>query len=334
MKSSAILRVFVFMLVVLGAYLWVGKAITAMTGGERKSASVVEVTPEGGEAIFWGKGRCFTCHSIGDEGSAVRCPNLGQFGEKFPLSIGARAEQRAKERSEETGNHYNSTDYLVESLAKPDAYLVESYKNEMAIVYAPPISLNLTEIKAVIAYLQSQGGDLDLEGIENPGELAQSYYARITAASAAGGGDPENGEEMFVDTCADCHMIQGEGGDIGPDLSSIASKGLKFISESILRPARKITEGYETWVVVTETDGRKHVGLKTAETPTAVEITKATGEVSTIARDDIREIGQDEGDSVMPADLTEALTVKDFQDVLAYLMMQKDENAGKSGATQ
>jgi hypothetical protein len=65
-----------------------------------------------------------------------------------------------------------------------------------------------------------------------------------------------------------------------------------------------------------------------------VEITKATGEVSTIARDDIREIGQDEGDSVMPADLTEALTVKDFQDVLAYLMMQKDENAGKSGATQ
>jgi len=85
---------------------------------------------------------------------------------------------------------------------------------------------------------------------------------------------------------------------------------------------------------VAESDGRKHIGLKTAETPTEVEITKATGEVSTIARDDIREIGQDEGDSVMPADLTEALTVKDFQDVLAYLMMQKDENAGKSGATQ
>jgi len=329
-RSSAILRVFVFMLVVLAAYLWVGQAITAMTGGERKAASVVEVTPEGGEAIFWGKGRCFTCHSLGGEGSAVRCPNLGQFGEKFPLAIGARAEQRAKERSDETGTHYSSTDYLVESLARPDAYLVEGYKNEMAIVYAPPISLNLTEIKAVIAYLQSQGGDLDLEGIENPGELAQTYYARIAAASAAGGGDPGNGEEMFVDTCSDCHTIQGEGGEVGPDLSSIGNKGLKFISESILRPARKITKGYETWVVVTETDERKHVGLKTEETSTEVEITKATGEVATIARDDIREIEQDEGASVMPDDLTEMLTVKDFQDVLAYLMMQKGEDGAEA----
>ena len=334
MHVSVIGKVFVFLLVVLGAYLWVGQSITAMTGGERKAASVVEVTPEGGEAIFWGRGRCFTCHSLGGEGSAVRCPNLGQFGEKFPLPIGARAEERARERSEETGTHYSSTDYLVESLAKPDAYLVEGYKNEMAIVYAPPISLNLKEIKAVIAYLQSQGGDLDLENIENPGELSQTYYARIAAASAAGGGDPGNGEEMFVDSCSDCHALAGEGGDIGPDLSGIGEKGLKFISESILRPARKISDGYETWVMVTKSDERKHVGLKSSDTPAEVQITKASGEITVIPRDDIREIEQDDGASIMPDDLTEMLTVKDFQDVLAYLMMQKGDDASAEEAAQ
>ena len=44
-----------------------------------------------------------------------------------------------------------------------------------------------------------------------------------------------------------------------------------------------------------------------------------------MSQSDIKEIALDEGASVMPQDLTEALTVKDYQDVLAYLMMQKGE---------
>ncbi|MCP4379254.1 MAG: c-type cytochrome, partial [bacterium] len=102
----------------------------------------------------------------------------------------------------------------------------------MAIVYAPPISLSLDEIKAAISYLQSQGGEVDLEAINNPSEVAKTYYDRIAAASAAGGGDPGAGEEMYVDNCSDCHKLNGDGGEVGPDLSGIASKGLKFISES------------------------------------------------------------------------------------------------------
>jgi putative heme-binding domain-containing protein len=321
---STVSRVFLFMLLVIGAFLWVGQAITAMTGGAKKAASVVEVSPEGGESIFWGKGRCYTCHSLGGQGSAVRCPNLGQFGEKFALAIGERAEERARERSEETGEEYTSTDYLVESLAKPDAYLVEGYKNEMAIVYAPPISLSLTEIKAVVSYLQSQGGDLDIDSIEAPSEIAATYYARISAASAAGGGDPGAGEEVFADNCSECHQIAGEGEEIGPALDGISERGLKFITESILTPAKKIAEGYETYRVV-DNEGRRHLGLKTRDDASEIDITKATGEVITIVKTDIKELEQDEGTSVMPEDLTEAMTVKDFQDVQAYLMLQKPE---------
>jgi putative heme-binding domain-containing protein len=320
--SNAVVRVFFFLLVVLGTYLWIGHSVTAMTGGEKKGGGKIEISPEGGEEVFWGKGRCFTCHSMGDEGSAVRGPNQGQFGEKFPLPIGARAAERAKERSEETGQTYTATDYLVESVSNPSAYIVDSYKDEMAIVYAPPISLNLDEIKAVILYLQSQGGDLDLDAINNPSEIAQSYFDRIAAATAAGGGDPGNGEEMFVDNCSDCHRLNGDGGNVGPDLTGIGTRGLKFIRESILVPAKKITPGYETWTVV-KNDGRKITGLKTRDTSTEIDITKATSEIITIARSDIKEITEDEDTSIMPVDLTEALTVKDFQDVLAFMMMQK-----------
>ncbi|MCP4768223.1 MAG: c-type cytochrome, partial [Gammaproteobacteria bacterium] len=183
---------------------------------------------------------------------------------------------------------------------------------------------NLDEIKAAISYLQSQGGEVDLEAINNPSEIASAYYERIEAASAAGGGDPGAGEEMFVDNCSDCHLLNGEGGEVGPDLSTIADKGLKFISESILVPAKKITEGYETYIVV-DKEGLKTVGIKTRDTATEVDITTDVGEVVTIARSDIEEITEDEDNSVMPNDLTEALTVKDFQDIQAFLMLQKGE---------
>jgi putative heme-binding domain-containing protein len=322
--SGAVGRVFVFLLVVLAAFVWVGYAITQLTGGEKKAAALVEVGPEGGETIFWGKGRCFTCHSVGEQGSAVRGPNQGVFGEKFPEPIGIRAVARAKERSEKTGEEYTRTDYLIESLADPGAYVVTGYKNEMAVVYAPPISLSLDEIKAVITYLQSQGGDVDLEALESPSDVGQRFLSRIQAASAAGGGDPDAGAEVFEDNCSECHMIGDEGGEIGPNLSAIGKQGLKPVQESILLPAKKITKGFETFVVV-DKEGRQSVGLKTGDDGSEIEITKANGDVVTIAKEDIKEIAEDPTKSVMPDDLSEAMTVKDYQDILSFLMLQKGE---------
>ena len=321
--SSAIGKAAILLVVLLGAFLWIGSAITALTGGEQRTSAVVEISPEGGEAIYWGKGRCFTCHSVGDRGSAVRGPNHGQFGEKFPLAMGARAVERAKERSEKTGGEFTAVDYLVESLADPGAYVVEGYKNEMAVVYAPPISLNLDEIKAVVAYMLIQGGDLDMAAVDTePSEVTAAFYNKIGAAAAAGGGDPGAGAEVFADNCVDCHQLKDEGGEVGPPLTGIAAKGLKYISESIRRPTAKIVPGFETFEVVRK-DGRKFVGLKTRDEGDEIDIIKADGEVETFAKADIKEITPDPNRSIMPDDLIEALTVKDFQDVLSFLMLQK-----------
>lgn len=316
-------KVSLFLLIVLGIYLAIGYKITSMTGGGQRSAAVVDVSPESGEAIYWGKGRCFTCHSVGGQGSAVRGPNHGQFGEKFPEPMGERAVKRAAERSEKTGDNWSAVDYLVESLAEPGAYVVEGYKNEMAVVYAPPISLNLTEIKAVVVYLLAQGGDPDAETVDtNPSDLTKQYYSKIEAAQAAGGGDPTAGAEVFDDNCSECHSLDVEPGEVGPGLAGIAGKGLAFISDAILLPAKAITKGYETHSVI-DKDGRQSIGLKTRDQDGEVDITKPTGEVVTIAKADIKEIKVDETKSVMPDDMSEAMTVKDYQDILSFLMTQK-----------
>ena len=322
--NSAISRVFVFLLVVLGLYLWIGYSVTALTGGGDEKTALVDISPEGGESIYWGKGRCFTCHSVGGQGSAVRGPNHGQFGEKFQTAMGERAIERAKERSAKEGTDFTAVDYVVESLASPGAYVVAGYKNEMAVVYAPPISLNLKEIKAVVSYLMSLGGDLDMAAIDTgPSEITGKLYSKIAAAAEAGGGDPELGAEVYEDNCAECHILNDdEGGEVGPDLTGISAAGLKFISEAILSPAKAITKGYETYVVINN-EGRQFVGLKTRDDGGEVDITNALGDVETIEKGDIKEIRIDDTASLMPDDISEVLTVKDYQDILSFLMLQK-----------
>ncbi|MBC8269400.1 MAG: c-type cytochrome [Rhodospirillaceae bacterium] len=323
MKSS-IWKIFGFLVLTVVLYNWIGYAITDLSGGKKDMSGAVEISPEGGETLYWGKGRCYTCHSLGGQGSAVRGPNHGQFGEKFPMPMGSRATERAIERTEKTGTPFTAVDYIVESMAEPGAYVVNGYKNEMAVVYAPPISLNLNEIKAIVAYLMVQGGDLDMEAIDTaPSEISTKLYSKIQAAQAAGGGDPGAGETVFEDNCEECHSLEGEM-IVGPDLSTIGDKGIKFISESILNPAKSITPGFETYEVETK-DGTKIVGLKTRDEGGEVDITKKNGDVVTVVQSDIKTISVDANASVMPEDLNEAMTVKDFQDLQAYMIMQKAE---------
>lgn len=320
--SKTVGKVLGFLILMIALFNWIGYSITDLSGGAKKTSAAIDISPEGGESLYWGKGRCYTCHSLGGQGSAVRGPNHGQLGEKFPLAMGARAVERAKERTEKTGEDYTAVDYLVESLAEPGAYVVEGYKNEMAVVYAPPISLNLIEIKAIISYLMVQGGDLDMEAIDTaPSEKSTKFYAKIQAAQAAGGGDPGAGEVVYEDNCAECHSLTGEV-LVGPDLSGVGFEGLKFISDNTLSPAKSITKGFETYVAET-TDGTKIIGLKTRDEDGEVDITKANGEVVTIPKADIKKLEIDANTSIMPEDLNEAMTVKDFQDLQAFLIMQK-----------
>ncbi|HDO52408.1 MAG TPA: c-type cytochrome, partial [Rhizobiales bacterium] len=155
-----------------------------------------------------------------------------------------------------------------------------------------------------------------------PSEVTQKFYSKIKAAAAAGGGDPGEGAVVFEDNCLDCHTLNGEGGEVGPDLSGISAKGLKFISESILRPAKSLTKGFETYVVI-DKEGRQTIGLKTRDEAGEIDITKANGDVVTILKENIKQIKTDETKSVMPDDLAEAMTVKDYQDILSFLMLQK-----------
>jgi mono/diheme cytochrome c family protein len=110
-----------------------------------------------GQKIFFSKGQCALCHSIGPSESS-RCPDLNGIGAKL------------------------APEFLYESLTQPQAYIYldfrhdtqpEEYPARMPHINKDPIGLTKPEIYSVIAFLQKMSGEpisIKVEDIMEPQE--------------------------------------------------------------------------------------------------------------------------------------------------------------------
>lgn len=103
-----------------------------LISAEMTTEELIEV----GLELVNGRGICMSCHND------VRAPGFD--------GIGSRAGTRVEGLSD--------IEYLAESLYDPDAFLVPGFAQGMQKMNEPPISFSDDEMKAVVAWLQSQGG--------------------------------------------------------------------------------------------------------------------------------------------------------------------------------
>ena len=313
------LNVVIFTVSFLLVFVYMCGLLTKISGEKAAVAGGIGgVSPEAGESIFWGKGKCHTCHQIGTRGSAVRCPNLENVAEM--------ALERVKERAEQGKSGMTATDYLVESIAFPNDYIVDGFKAEMPFVYEPPISLNQEEVTAVINYLQTEGGEADAAAIKIPQEVVQKMGAgkkEVVAWEPYMQGDPEVGETLFFDTksragCAKCHTVKDKGEKIGPELTTVAgTRTPQFLIESIIKPSAVIASGFEPYLVIT-TDGEYITGVKRFEDEEWIELATAEGEIIEIPKDEVETIAP-QTTSIMPS-FAKTLNMEEFHNILAYLL--------------
>ena len=106
----------------------------------------------------------------------------------------------------------------------------------------------------------------------------------------AGRGDPAVGERVFFSAagprCYACHQIDGRGGKVGPDLSTIGAALIsrERLVESILDPSKEIAPAFVTWNVTTR-DGKVHTGVIVDEGPNStVTLADANGKLETLMR--------------------------------------------------
>ncbi|HSM09307.1 MAG TPA: hypothetical protein VLA33_09855 [Gemmatimonadota bacterium] len=316
-------RVALFVVVLVAAFVWAGGVLSRASGETRRAAPGEGVSAENGELIFWGSGKCHTCHAVGTRGRSVRGPDLGVASDGEAMMT--RAARRAAERSAARGREMSATDYLVEALVDPGAYVVEGFKDEMPAIHEPPIQLDPDELRSVVLYLQTLGDAPDPAAIELPSEVLRASRAApvVTPWQPYLEGEPERGRALFFDPdgparCAGCHRVGDEGGDIGPELTAVAgTRTLPSIVESLLQPAASIPAGYESELIET-TGGRIFDGLVVRETADSLWLVTALEEEYAVALEEVaRRRTQDT--SLMPDDLARRLSVRQFHDLVAYL---------------
>lgn len=321
MTRNPWVEVALFVLVLVGLFAWAGEALTRAAGGAGETGPSAGVSLERGEALFWGAGKCHTCHAVGTRGRAVRGPNLGAAAGE--TEIGFRAVARARERSATLGRSISPTAYLVESLTDPGAHLVEGFTDEMPVIYEPPIALDPEELTSIVLYLQSLGAAPNLAEIRLPAAARATRRVAEEAWEPYLDGVPEAGRVLFFDpegpaACGTCHRVDEDGGTVGPDLSGIAGiRSASFIVQAILEPSAAIANGYETTVVELR-DGRLFDGIAQRDTDDSLALVTATGETITLATADIARRAT-QTVSLMPENLADLLSVTQLHDILAYL---------------
>ena len=151
-------------------------------------------------------------------------------------------------------------------------------------------------------------------------EMGQYLRSRV--------GDPRAGERVFKKACTQCHTIYGEGGNVGPDLTSNGRASFDQLLSNIFDPSLVIGPAYQVTTVVTQ-DGRNLTGLVTEDNDQRIAL-KMPGEgVESIPRSHVKYTRVSKL-SMMPEGIEAQLDREELANLIAFLAL--DKRPGEPGA--
>jgi len=146
-------------------------------------------------------------------------------------------------------------------------------------------------------------------------------------------GDASRGAQIYAGKggCAQCHMIHGQGGVFGPDLSDVGRRrSMAYLRRALVDPNADVPQSYSAWrsdvslpenflyVRLVTRDKQEFSGVRVNEDTFSIQIREATGAVHSFLKSELAEIHKDFGKSPMPSYAT-ALSTNELNDVVAFL---------------
>lgn len=193
------------------------------------------------------------------------------------------------------------------------------------------------------------GTEMPANGFEDSEVWSIIAYLRSLAPPKrhAVSGDAAKGKEIFSGEagCSGCHMVNGSGGLLGPDLSRVAAaRSVAYLIESIRSPDKELSTGmldpnnhyglplvYDTVTVVTA-GGSKITGIARNEDTFSVQLLGADQKLHLFLTKDVKEVIH-ERKSLMPRYPEETLPASQLQDLIAYLetLRGREDNGARAG---
>ena len=207
---------------------------------------------------------------------------------------------------------------VIETLASRKIYaesLVEALRTKEIQPSAVPVQVarslkNLLGKKFTNVY-----GALPVVGAER--EHLIKKYKKLCKPSAVAAADASRGRAVFQKTCAACHLLYGEGGKVGPELTGANRANLDYILLNSVYPSLDVPHAYRTVSVLT-VDGRVVNGVLAEEDETKIVLRTPEQPRVVIAKEDIdfRKISRQ---SMMPDGQLDAMKPQEVVDLVKYL---------------
>ena len=158
-------------------------------------------------------------------------------------------------------------------------------------------------------------------------ELADYVWRLARVAETPVPGDPVAGRAVFEerDRCLRCHIVDGRGTGLGPDLSDIgARRGPESLRQAVVAPGEELPRGEITphssflVVEVTTADGARLRGLRIREDAFRIALRDREGRYHSLAKSDLQAVERFPSSSLMP-DYARSLGETQIEDLVAYL---------------
>ena len=142
---------------------------------------------------------------------------------------------------------------------------------------------------------------------------AKSEQAKATP------GDAGKGKEIYRGKlCSSCHMIEGQGGSLGPVLDRIGlRRSSAHLRESLIEPSKSIPGQFQ-FVRLETLEGRKVKGLRLNEDTFSVQVRSLSGEMLSFWKNELQSLTKERDESAMPS-YRDVLGEDDLEDLVAYL---------------
>jgi putative heme-binding domain-containing protein len=159
-----------------------------------------------------------------------------------------------------------------------------------------------------------------------------TYIRSVEKKPGTISGNAKHGRELFYGNsgCATCHMFDGKGGRLGPDLTAAGtSRSTEYLAESLRNPSRRLAQGiseamkefsveYETVDAVTK-DGTNLRGTLLNEDSFTIQFMDTREKVHSLDKASLKSLRKSR-ESSMPVYDEKILPEKDLQDLLAFLV--------------
>ena len=144
-------------------------------------------------------------------------------------------------------------------------------------------------------------------------------------------GDPQKGAALYKSlACSSCHIVAGQGGTLGPDLSDIGfMRGAAYLRDAVVAPDSSLpkgtlsvlSRGYTEYLPVrmVTRQGREIRGIRVNEDAFTIQVRDAAGMFYSLRKSDLELLDKQAGKSLMPS-FASQLTAPQLTDLVAYLV--------------